>query len=455
MPNCAEILKQKFQQSLGLPLAELEPETVIANVLAQQEIKVRQTLYNPVVTLWAWLAQVLDADKSMNNTVKRLVAWLAASGVVPPSTDTGAYSKARERLPLASIEQLLRLSAEVLQEQVQPSQLWCGHSVKAYDATTLTLMDTSANQAAFPQPSSQKVGCGLPLVKLVVWFSVASGALLQVAIAAFNISEWELSRQLYATLQPEDVVVADSAYGTYVDLALVQQYGAHGVYRKHHARGFDFRRGKRLAQGDHIVTWQRPTQCPRSMLPQVFLALPETLQVREIEIQVEQAGFRPQRIILVTTLLDAKRYCKAQLAKLYRLRWHSTEVNLRHLKTTLKMEMIFAKTPEIARKDIWIHLLAYNLLRRVMQCSVQAIELDPLNLSLQGTRQMLHQFLTPLALANRREHRRLYEMLLQLVAAQLVPIRPNRVEPRMIKRRPKNFPRMQFPRSVLKARLVA
>ncbi len=173
---------------------------------------------------------------------------------------------------------------------------------------------------------------------------------MEVAIAAFNTSEWQLSRQLYATLQSEDIVVADSAYGTYVDLALVYSSGADAVFRKHHARHCDFRRGKKLGIGDHIVQWQRPLLCPQSMSRRDFESLPKRIEVREVHLLVQQPGFRPKEIILVTTLLDPKRYRKAKLAELYQLRWQATEVNLKHLKTTLKMEMIAAKTPEMVQR---------------------------------------------------------------------------------------------------------
>ena len=187
------------------------------------------------------MSQVLDSDKSLSNAVSRVIAWLAAAGEKVPSADTGGYSKARKRLPLSVLKPLLKRTAVALQAEVKPEQRWCGRRVKAYDGTTVTMNDTPANQKHYPQHSNQKVGCGFPLAKLVVWFCVTTGAVLDVAMAGFTTSEWELARQLYATLQPDDVVVADSAYGTYVDLALVRSANADAVFRKHHARHCDFR----------------------------------------------------------------------------------------------------------------------------------------------------------------------------------------------------------------------
>ena len=455
MPNRAAIIKQKFQDSLALPFEQVLPSAVMQQVLEEQGVSYRQTLYTPIVVVWAWMSQVLDSDKSLSNAVSRVIAWLAAAGEEVPSADTGGYSKARKRLPLPVLKLLLKRTAVALQAEVKLEQRWCGRRVKAYDGTTVTMSDTPANQKHYPQHSNQLVGCGFPLAKLVVWFCVTTGAVLEVAIAAFTTSEWEMARQLYATLQPDDVVVADSAYGTYVDLALVRSANADAVFRKHHARHCDFRRGKKLGIGDHKVLWQRPQQCPHSMTRADFEALPTSIEVREVHVLIQRPGFRPKEVIVVTTLVDPKRYPKAKLAQLYQLRWQATEVNFKHLKTTLKMETIFAKTPEMVQKEIWMHLLAYNLLRTLMWQSAHHADVPPLRISLQGTRQQFNQFRPDLAQASAKNCYCLYAILLNVISDQLVPLRPNRAEPRVTKRRPKSFPRMQQPRSVLKAKLVA
>jgi len=429
MPNRADILKQQFQSSLALPFEQVLSEGVIQTVIEEQGVSYRKSLYTPIVVIWAWISQVLDEDKSLSNAVNRAIAWLAVLGEEVPSADTGGYSKARKRLPLKVLEPLLQQSAVALQSEVKPEQRWCGRRLKAYDGTSVLMSDTAANQKEYPQHSNQKAGCGFPLAKLVVWFCVTTGAVLEVALASFNTSEWKLARQLYSKLQSEDVVVADSAYGTYGDLALVQARGADAVFRKHHARRCDFRRGKKLGIGDHRVEWQRPQQCPQSMSPEEFEALPTSLEVREVHLLIQQLGFRPSEIILVTTLVDPKRYPKAKLAELYQLRWLATEVNFKHLKTTLQMEMITAKTPEMVQKDIWIHLLAYNLLRTLMWQSAQRTQVSPLRISLQGTRQQFNHFRPHLAQATIKQRRWLYTTLLDVMTDQLVPLRPNRKEP--------------------------
>jgi hypothetical protein len=455
MPNRAAILKQNFYNSIGLPLEQILSEATIETVLREHKVKYRQALYPPVVVIWAWLTQVLDPDKSLSNSVKRMIAWLAAAGVELPSGDTGAYSKARKRLPQGVLKSLLKLTTTAMQAEVPSEQYWCGRPVKAYDSTTVLASDTAANQQVYPQHSNQKPGCGFPIVRLVVWFCVTTGAVVEAVFAPLNTSEWQLSRQLYALLNPEDVVVADSAYGTYVDLILVRQAGADGVFRKHYRRRCDFCKGKRLGQDDHLVRWQRPNRCPASMDATEFAALPLEMSVREVRFEIRVSGFRPKAIILVTTLVDPKRYSKANLAALYQLRWQATEVNFKHLKTTMQMEMIMAKTPEMVQKELWVHLLGYTLLRKLMGQAAQQARVVPSQISLQGTRQQFNHFRPLLVHAGAKARFSLYNILLELISQQLVPLRPHRVEPRVVKRRPKPFPKMQQPRSVLKAKLLA
>ena len=225
--------------------------------------------------------------------------------------------------------------------------------------------DTKVNQTAYPQHSNQAPGCGFPIAKILVMFSLATGAAMGVLIDALNTSDVTLARRLYSTLRPGDVALADRAFGTYVDLVLVQSQQADVVFRRHQSRKSDFRRGKKLGIADHIVTWNKPLRRPKAMSAEEFAHLPDCVKVREVHFPIRQQGFRTKEIIVVTTLLDAKTYTKAQLAKLYQLRWE-VEVDLRHVKTTLGMDELRGKTPQMVRKEIYVHLIAYNLLRTLM-----------------------------------------------------------------------------------------
>lgn len=454
MPNQVEILKQKFVNSIGLPFREILPESEMMAALFAEKVEYRDRLFNPIVTLWAFLSQVLDSDKSLQNAVSRIIAWLAAAGEPIPSTDTGGYSKARKRLPEGLLKRLLGQTGEKLSDQAQPQDLWCGRHVRICDGSSVLMSDTKQNQAIYPQHSNQACGCGFPIAKIVVMFSLATGAVTDVLIAALKTSEVVLARQLYHNLLPRDVLLADRAFGTYVDLVSVQAQQADAVFRKHQSRKSDFRRGKKLGIGDHIVTWHKPKYRPNSMKPEEFAALPDLIQVREVHLLIQHKGFRTKEIILVTTLVDSKIYTKTKLAQLYKFRWE-VEVDLRHVKTTLGMEMLRGKTPEMVRKEIFVHLIAYNLLRALMWESAHNVGVSPLKVSLQGTRQHLKNFLSQFADAKPKKRHRLYQILLQVVSHKLVPHRPERFEPRLKKLRPKAYGWMQQPRALLQRKLAS
>jgi len=453
MPNRVEILKQKFANSVGLPFQDLLPESTIIEALEAEKVKYRNRLFNPIVTIWVFLSQVLDTDKSLQNAVSRVIAALAEAGELIPSTDTGGYSKARIRLQEGLLKRLLEKTATELENQPNFQQLWCGKHVRISDGSSVLMSDTPENQAVYPQHSNQAPGCGFPIAKIVVMFSLVTGAAMQVLIATFKTSEVVLVRQLYKTLTPGEVVLADRAFGTYVDLVLVQSQQADAVFRKHQSRKSDFRRGKKLGIGDHIVTWHKPKCCPNGMTAKEFAALPDSVEVREVHLLIRHKGYRTQEIILVTTLVDSQIYTKVKLAQLYQLRWQA-EVDLRHVKTTLGMEMLRGKTPPMVRKEIYAHLMAYNLLRVLMWQAAHNAGVSPLRISLQGTRQHLENFLPKLADAAPKQRQRLYKSLLSVVSHKLVPHRPGRFEPRVKKLRPKAYGWMQQPRVVLKRKLA-
>lgn len=371
-----------------------------------------------------------------------------------PSLNTGGYAKARQRLPESVLCQLFEHTGKALCAEAGTAWLWQGRVVKILDGSNVVMADTVANQAAYPQHKNQKAGCGFPMAKLVVVFSLATAAAIAVRIADFKTSEITLARQWYRSLSADDIVLADRAYGSYVDLALVAAQKADGVFRKHQRRNSDFRRGKRLGRRDHRVTWSNPVSCPNGMTPDEFKALPERLKVRELQFSIRAAGQRTKKVTVVTTLLDAKAYPKAKVAKLYGLRWQ-VEINLDHVKTTLKMEMLQAQSPEMVRKEIYVHLMAYNLLRYLMWQAAEPKGNDPLRLSVQGARQAFNQFRDLLADAGKVRRDRYLPLLLNMVAKAIVPLRPDRHEPRKRKRRSKAFPLMNEPRALLKQRLTA
>lgn len=209
--NRVKILKQKFSQSLGLPFRELLPESVIRQAIDELKIKYRCRLFDPFVTLWVFLSQVLDLDKSCHNAVSRVIAYLVSEGVEIPSPDTSAYCQARSRLPENLLEKLFGQAAQSLEEKVTIEYLWCGRNVKIIDGSNVSMPDTVDNQKAYPQPSSQRPGCGFPIAKIVVMFSLATGAAVALALDTLNTHDIQLARKLYRFLKPLDVLLGDRA----------------------------------------------------------------------------------------------------------------------------------------------------------------------------------------------------------------------------------------------------
>lgn len=401
----------------------------------------RGWIYTPAVTVWVFLSQCLSPDHSCRDAVARLIAWRLAGGLKPCSADTGAYCTARGGLPEESLHQLVRETGEQLEDQSPQAWLWHGRKVRIADGSTLTMPDTPENQAAYPQQKSQKPGCGFPIARIVVIFSLAVGTVLEAALGKYQgkqTGENSLFRRLHDVLAAGDVLLADRYFSGWCDIALLGQRGVDVVIRKHQLRRTDFRTGQRLGKEDHLVSWSKPAR-PPWMSPAQYALLPDELTLREVRIHVVQKGFRTRSLVVVTTLLDADRYPREEIALLYRRRWQA-ELHLQSLKIVLQMDHLRCKTPQRVRNEFWAHLLAYNLIRGVMASAALQSGRSPWEISFKGTLQTLSQFL-PLLMGGATAEA-WCEALLTAVAAHLVGHRPNRFEPRRVKRRPKHYPRL-------------
>ena len=447
--NRVAILRYKFAQSIGLPFAEILTESEIEQALQDEGVTYRKRLFCPIVTLWAWISQVLDKDKSCKNALSRVISYVVAEGQTPPSTDTGGYCKARKRLPERLLLRFVKKTGQQSHAQSEPEFLWCGRRVAVFDGSSLTMADTEKNQAKYPQPKSQAKGCGFPAGRIVLGFSLSTGAVLDAVISSLSVGEVNLFRQLYPNLHAGDVALGDRIFGSYADICGLRDCDVDSAFRMHGARKTDFRKGKRLARWDHIVEWKKPKQCPKGLCAKLFDQLPPRILLREVRFHIPIKGFRTENVTLVTTLLDPKVYTRIDLAQLYRLRWQA-EIDIKHLKTTMAMEHLPSKTPQMVRKDFYVHLLAYNLIRTVQLEASRQHCVDPLSLSFCATIQHFSTFTCLLAHATEEQRAYEYTQLIFLVSTEKLPFRPNRVEPRVIKRRPKKYPRLSMPREQLK-----
>lgn len=447
-----QILKDKFSQSLGLPFKEVLPESVIKLAISELKIKYKKRLFDPLITLWAFLSQVLDTDKTCHNAVSKIIAHLAQEEVEIPSTDTSAYCQARARLPEKLLEKLFNYSAHNLEEGVTQEHLWCGRNVKVIDGSTVSMPDTVENQKQYPQPSTQKEGCGFPIAKIGVIFSLATGAAVALCIDVLNTHDIKLARRLYSFLKPDDVLLGDRAFCAYADMVSIAKLGCDAVFRKHQSRTTTMRKGKIIGDCDKLVTWYKPKRCPKGLSKDEFDALPPSITVREVYYYIVIPGFRTEQVSLITTLLDKSSYSTLEIVGLYGKRW-DVELDLRHIKTTLGMDILRCKTPSMIRKEIHVYLLAYNLLRSLMWSAGTTYNTPPNRLSLQGTRHHLLNFIPKLETAHSQKRFSLYRSLLKIIVHKVVPDRPGRSEPRVTKRRPKAYPRLTKPRHELRHQL--
>jgi len=376
------------------------------------------------------------------------MAWLVAHGIKPCGPGTGGYCKARARLPEGVLTQLTRQTGRALHDGTPEEWLWKGRRVQIADGTTVTMPDTPDNQKQYPHHGSQADGIGFPQIRLVALFSLACGAITDAAIGPSRgkqSGENALLRQIAGSVESGSVVVADRYFGGWFDLALWKERGVDVVTRIHQKRATDFRRGRRLGREDHVVVWPKK-QRPEWMDRQTYLRLPAELAIRELRVRVLQRGFRTRVLVLATTLSDPS-IGADDLAELYRARWQA-ELDLRSVKVTLGMDVLRCQSPEMVRKELWAHLLAYNLIRTAMAQVASSSERMPRELSVAGTVQALAAFAEVLGTVSG------YESFVRVVLGYRVGNRPNRFEPRARKRRPKPYPPLTVPRAEARRRLA-
>ncbi len=434
-----------------LYFASLLPEDRIMDVFGAARSLWQGWIYTPAVTIWVFLSQCLSADHSCRDAVAQLMAWRLAKGLPACSAETGAYCTARDDLPEEVCSELARDIGRQVDEEAPAQWRWLGHRVHVVDGSTLTMPDTTENQKEYPQQSGQALGCGFPLARIVVLFSLAVGTVLNAAIGKYEgkeTGENSLFRTLHETLQEGDVVLADRYFSGWFDIALLLQRGVHSVVRKHQRRHTDFRTGQRLGPGDHLVCWSKPSR-PEWMSEETYATLPDELTLREVRIRVVQRGFRTKELVVVTTLLNADKYEATQIATLYRRRWQA-ELNLRSLKTVLQMDHLRCKTPHRVRNEFWMHLVGYNLIRQLMAVAAFQAGVEPWTVSFKGTLQTLNNLL-PL-LSTSISTAAWCEAMLKAIATHVVGNRPDRFEPRVKKRRPKSHKLMREPRQNYKRR---
>jgi hypothetical protein len=447
---------KSLRDSQILPFHDILDAAMVDQALRDEGVSFHERIYTPLVTLSLFLSQVIDPDHSCRAAVARLIVWLAVNKRKPCEPDTSSYCEARLRLPEGVIVRLVRQAARRTDGRASDAWLWKGRSVTLVDGTTASMPDSSANQKEYPQSKAQGIGLGFPLVRMVALISLATGVVRDLAVGPYRgkeTGETALFRTLWGGLEAGEIVLGDRHFGSFFGIAGLSGRGVDVLFRMHQRRKFDFRRGRRLGVLDHVVSWSRPAR-PDWMDEATYAEIPEELQVRELRVTVDQPGFRVNELVLVTTLLDAIAHTKQEIALLFLQRWN-IELDFRSIKDVLKMDVLRCKTPEMVRKEIWMHLLAYNLIRGVMVDAAEAHDKVPRQLSFKGTLQTMTAFQDALRWATAGDRVRLIEEMRKAISCHEVGDRFGRVEPRANKRRPKPQRFLMGPRRQARKALMA
>jgi hypothetical protein len=412
--------------------------------LAQQEdgAHSRNRRWNLRLVFWSFLWQVAQAGASCREAIRQARSLCLVQGQPIPPPTVSPYCQARAALPLDRLAEIHDALVAEAEAGVATRDLWCGHRVRVVDGTTVTLPDTPANQQAYPQQSVQKPGCGFPILRLVALFDMATGMIRAWTRGPWRRHELTIFQQLWQHLCPGDVLLGDRGFCTWGLLAQCTLRGVHAVFR---ARGLcrtDGRRGRRIGPGQRLVVWRKPRARPTTITRREWKRLPETLPVRLVRCRIERRGFRTRQVTLATTLLDPHAYPPEALSELYYRRWQM-ELSLRSLKTTLQMDQLSCKAPSTVLREVHLHLLAHNLIRRLMLEAARRSKVPLVRLSFAGALATARRYAEALLQARTLRLRlRLRNELLDSIARDPVPDRPGRREPRAVKRRPKPYPRL-------------
>jgi hypothetical protein len=429
-------LQQQLRDFLPAPLLSVEEDGPNS----------RDRVFSLRLTFECFVWQRLKPKTSCREVVRQVQALLRLQGRAPVDESDSAYIQARQRLPKERLQKALSATAQAAERRIGSDGQLCGRPVQVVDGSTIQLPDTPRNQKRYPQPTSQKPGCGFPMIRFVALLSLSSGAILQVVLDSLHSHDLRLFRRWWEHLRKGDIILGDRAFGEYSTLAQLPRQGVGVVARLHHQRKGDFRKAQRLAKDDGLFVWTKGYEPSGLSTARQWQQMPAQILVRILRFTATIRGFRHRRIILVTTLLDPQLYPARQIIAWYGRRW-SLELCFRDLKTTMGREALRCQSPEMAQKELLTYLVAHNLIRCVMAEVVARYSVDLARISFKGTLDALRQYSAAIAQApNRRLRRALWEDLLLNLARDLVPLRPNRREPRAVKRRPKAYPLLNQPR---------
>jgi hypothetical protein len=446
-----------FLQQPGLPFAEvLSAEAIERAFIHHDALFAQEDVFSTPIVLWAFLAQALRGGKggACAAAVADIATYRQQTDGRVPSGDTGDYCRARAKLDLAALRGLTVQAAQEMEEGADPTWLWHGFHAKLIDGFTFTMPDTPDNQREFPQQRQQKAGAGFPIARACAVLSLATAAIHDLSIAPYRgkeTGESALLRGILDCLNPEDLAIFDRYFCSFMMLALVRRRGVHFCTRRNLSRSSDLRQGQRLGKDDHLVTWAKPPR-PPWMSQELYAQIPPTMTLRQVHFQVTVPGRRTEALTVVTSLTDPKAYPPQDIARLYGYRWNA-ELDIRDIKQTLGLDHVRCKTPDMVRRELWVILLAYNLIRKLIATAAVLHEKQPRQLGFTLACQAVLSSWMLLATGACRDARQLWGRALRRIAANEVANRPGRIEPRVVKRRRCRYPFLHESRAELRRRL--
>ena len=472
------IFQRALMQKDELPLADVIHSGLFADAFERHGVAFGEdddAVYTPAITLWALVSQVFFAlsERSCKAAVLRVASLWAVLGRRVCDTNTGAYCRARLKIPFEVVRDITRqialeaerrVSHDDVNDDPEVNRSPCvvdevraqsgGGRVLLLDGFTITAADTPENQAEYPQNPSQEEGLGFPILRCVTLTSLFTGLLFDLACGPYSgkeTGETALMRELLYVLQPGDTLVADCYHCTYWLIAACQQRGVHIVMKNHDKRDDHPANAVPLRRGERLVTWPLPA-CPEWMSAEDYKQQPATIVIRLVDVSVSKTGYRPDTFSVATTMVDDREVPAEWIRSVYKSRW-LVELDIRALKCSLQMDILRAKSPDMVRTELWSCLLAYNLIRLKMLQSCGETGRDPRSLSFTTTLQLLATNWLLCAVIGVPEE--LAALALQASASERVGHRDGRVEPRANKRRPKILALMTKPRHQLRAELDA
>lgn len=410
----------------------------------------RRRIFSKENTFWAFFSQILDADGGCQEVVRKVQAFAATRDMPLPCASTSAYCQARSKLSGDGLKRILKRTSDQLQQRGRHDR-WKSRRVVVVDGTGVSMPDTLDNQKAWPQPGSQKPGCGFPQARICACFCLQTGALLSHRVSSIKSGELTLLRQQWDEFKPGDIMMGDKGFCSYYDVWKLQAMGVDTVTTLARRTPVEAATATEvLGPDDLLITWPKPAWNRNlSYSHEAWQALPDSLKLRQIKVTISTPGMRSESFYLVTTLTDASRYAASELADLYLQRW-DVELFFRDIKTTLGMDVLRCRSPEMVEKEILMHFIAYNAIRLLMVEAAAEVGQAPRRLSFKGSIQALRQWEPQFSqTSDPQEQRRLLGALRSSIAGHLVPPRPGRQEPRCVKRRPKPFALLTAPRHLM------